>query len=168
MPSRSRTRSTDFAAAKACEYRRRGSETRVRRPGTSTIAIPTLPQYSESCLELRLRRGPDDRRKDPSVPDGHRRVHATRRFGSSVRVGLNFGRCCARAQTVGRTARQTDCDREERQRSRVHSKESPGPGLTKREASGPSFIEPGSPWQNGHNESFNAVFRDSCLEPLAI
>lgn len=25
------------------------------------------------------------------------------------------------------------------------------------------FIEPGSPWQNGHNESFNAVFRDSCL-----
>jgi putative transposase len=25
------------------------------------------------------------------------------------------------------------------------------------------FIEPGSPWQNGHNESFNGVFRDSCL-----
>jgi transposase InsO family protein len=25
------------------------------------------------------------------------------------------------------------------------------------------FIEPGSPWQNGHNESFNAVFRDGCL-----
>jgi transposase InsO family protein len=24
------------------------------------------------------------------------------------------------------------------------------------------FIEPGSPWQNGHNESFNGVFRDSC------
>ena len=28
---------------------------------------------------------------------------------------------------------------------------------------GARFIEPGSPWQNGHNESFNAVFRDSCL-----
>ena len=28
---------------------------------------------------------------------------------------------------------------------------------------GAVFIEPGSPWQNGHNESFNGVFRDSCL-----
>lgn len=28
---------------------------------------------------------------------------------------------------------------------------------------GARFIEPGSPWQNGHNESFNAVFRDGCL-----
>jgi putative transposase len=26
------------------------------------------------------------------------------------------------------------------------------------------FIEPGSPWQNGHNESLNAVFRDGCLD----
>ena len=25
------------------------------------------------------------------------------------------------------------------------------------------FIEPGSPWQNGHNASFNGVFRDGCL-----
>ncbi len=25
------------------------------------------------------------------------------------------------------------------------------------------FIEPGSPWQNGHNESFNAMYRDGCL-----
>ena len=24
-------------------------------------------------------------------------------------------------------------------------------------------IDPGSPWQNGHNESFNGVFRDGCL-----
>ena len=28
---------------------------------------------------------------------------------------------------------------------------------------GARYIEPGSPWQNGHNESFNAVFRDGCL-----
>jgi transposase InsO family protein len=28
---------------------------------------------------------------------------------------------------------------------------------------GAHFIEPGSPWQNGHNESFNGVFRDGCL-----
>jgi len=28
---------------------------------------------------------------------------------------------------------------------------------------GAHFIDPGSPWQNGHNESFNGVFRDSCL-----
>jgi putative transposase len=27
-----------------------------------------------------------------------------------------------------------------------------------------TFIEPGSPWQNGHNESFNGVFRDGCLD----
>lgn len=26
------------------------------------------------------------------------------------------------------------------------------------------YIEPGSPWQNGHNESFNAMFRDGCLD----
>ena len=25
------------------------------------------------------------------------------------------------------------------------------------------FIDPGSPWQNGHNESFTGVFRDGCL-----
>ena len=25
------------------------------------------------------------------------------------------------------------------------------------------FIDPGSPWQNGHNASFNGVFRDGCL-----
>jgi putative transposase len=25
------------------------------------------------------------------------------------------------------------------------------------------FIDPGSPWQNGHNESFNGGFRDGCL-----
>jgi len=28
---------------------------------------------------------------------------------------------------------------------------------------GARFIAPGSPWQNGHNESFNGVFRDGCL-----
>jgi putative transposase len=28
---------------------------------------------------------------------------------------------------------------------------------------GARFIEPGSPWQNGHCESFNGVFRDGCL-----
>jgi putative transposase len=26
------------------------------------------------------------------------------------------------------------------------------------------FIDPGSPWQNGHNESFNGIFRDGCLD----
>lgn len=30
------------------------------------------------------------------------------------------------------------------------------------------FIEPGSPWQNGHNESFNGVFRDGCLNRWAF
>jgi transposase InsO family protein len=29
---------------------------------------------------------------------------------------------------------------------------------------GTVYIEPGSPWQNGHNESFNSVFRDGCLD----
>jgi transposase InsO family protein len=27
----------------------------------------------------------------------------------------------------------------------------------------PHCIDPGSPWQNGHNERFNGVFRDGCL-----
>lgn len=26
------------------------------------------------------------------------------------------------------------------------------------------YIDPGSPWQNGHCESFNSVFRDGCLD----
>jgi len=30
------------------------------------------------------------------------------------------------------------------------------------------FIEPGSPWQNGHNESFNSVLRDGCLDRWAF
>ncbi len=29
-------------------------------------------------------------------------------------------------------------------------------------------IHPGSPWQNGHNESFNDVFRDGCLDRWAF
>ncbi len=29
---------------------------------------------------------------------------------------------------------------------------------------GTIYIEPGSPWQNGHNESFNSVFCDGCLD----
>jgi transposase InsO family protein len=30
------------------------------------------------------------------------------------------------------------------------------------------YIDPGSPWQNGHNESFNSVFRDGCLDRWAF
>ena len=30
------------------------------------------------------------------------------------------------------------------------------------------YIEPGSPWQNGHNESFNGVLRDGCLNRRAF
>jgi putative transposase len=30
------------------------------------------------------------------------------------------------------------------------------------------YIDPGSPWQNGHNESFNAVLRDGCLNRWAF
>jgi len=26
------------------------------------------------------------------------------------------------------------------------------------------YIDPGSAWQNGHNESFNGLFRDGCLD----
>ena len=26
------------------------------------------------------------------------------------------------------------------------------------------YIDPGSPWQNGHNESFNSIFRTTCLD----
>ena len=25
------------------------------------------------------------------------------------------------------------------------------------------YIDPGSPWQNGHNDSVNGVFRNGCL-----
>jgi len=30
------------------------------------------------------------------------------------------------------------------------------------------YIDPGSPWQNGHNESFNGVLRDGCLNRWAF
>jgi len=33
----------------------------------------------------------------------------------------------------------------------------------KRSGVGTHYIDPGSPWQNGFNESFNGVFRDGCL-----
>ena len=33
---------------------------------------------------------------------------------------------------------------------------------------GTHYIDPGSPWQNGRNESFNAVFRDGCLNRLVF
>jgi putative transposase len=33
----------------------------------------------------------------------------------------------------------------------------------KKQGIGARFITPGSPWENGHNESFNGVFRDGCL-----
>ena len=36
-------------------------------------------------------------------------------------------------------------------------------GWIKDRGIGVRFIKPGSPWQNGHNESFNGVFRDGCL-----
>ena len=26
------------------------------------------------------------------------------------------------------------------------------------------YIEPGSPWQNAYNESFNSIFRTTCLD----
>lgn len=26
------------------------------------------------------------------------------------------------------------------------------------------YIDPGSPWQNGYNESFNSIFRTTCLD----
>jgi len=29
---------------------------------------------------------------------------------------------------------------------------------------GTLYIDPGSPWQNGYNESFNGIFRDNCLD----
>ena len=37
------------------------------------------------------------------------------------------------------------------------------PDWIKGQGIGARFIEPGSSWQNGHNESFNGVFRDGCL-----
>jgi putative transposase len=33
---------------------------------------------------------------------------------------------------------------------------------------GTKYIDPGSPWQNGHNESFNGVLRDGCLNRWAF
>ena len=30
------------------------------------------------------------------------------------------------------------------------------------------YIDPGCPWQNGHNESFNNIFRDGCLNRWAF
>ena len=33
---------------------------------------------------------------------------------------------------------------------------------------GTHYIEPGSPWQNGYCESFNSIFRDSCLDQWAF
>jgi transposase InsO family protein len=29
------------------------------------------------------------------------------------------------------------------------------------------YIDPGSPWQNAYNESFNSIFRTTCLDRWA-
>jgi len=36
-------------------------------------------------------------------------------------------------------------------------------GWLKRHSIGTHYIEPGSPWQNAYNESFNSIFRTTCL-----
>ena len=35
-------------------------------------------------------------------------------------------------------------------------------------AIGTHFIDPGSPWQNAYNESFNSIFRTTCLDRWAF
>lgn len=38
----------------------------------------------------------------------------------------------------------------------------------KKEAIGTHYIDPGSPWQNGYAESFNSIFRATCLDRWAF
>jgi transposase InsO family protein len=33
---------------------------------------------------------------------------------------------------------------------------------------GTHYIDPGSPWQNAYNESFNSIFRSTCLDRWAF
>ena len=44
-----------------------------------------------------------------------------------------------------------------------HIRSDNGPEFTSNLKVGPLFIEPGSPWENGYNESFNGKLRDELL-----
>ncbi len=98
-----------------------------------------------------------------------RRLKALTVIDEYTREGLAIH--CARSITAGHVVRVLGA-LFSRYGAPVCLKSDNGPELVAQKVTGwlkdqgvkTHFIEPGSPWQNAHNESFNGVFRDGCLD----
>ena len=114
----------------------------------------------ESRVGVRLRVRHVRRRADAEVPDGRRRIHARMpgdRCGRQHPVRPRHRG--ARRSSSACTARRAICGRTTaRSSSRARSC-----GGSRRRRSRRRFIDPGKPWQNGTDESFNGKFRDEFL-----
>jgi putative transposase len=113
----------------------------------------------ESCVELRLREGDDERRTSAAHPGGDRRVHPGV-FGTES--GEALGEFAGDRNLGG-------CDVDARIPEHIRSDN--GPEFIAEElrkwlgkvGTRTLYIEPGSPWENGYCESFNGKLRDEFL-----
>jgi transposase InsO family protein len=135
------------------------------------------------------RRGPKRRRRGTSTIDAHQAVHPNHVWsydfvsdqtsdGKTLRFLTVIDECTRRALWIecARHLTSVDVVRVLEQLVEIHGKplvvkSDNGPEFVAKKVQdwieerqiGARFIEPESPWQNGHNESFNGVFRDGCL-----
>ena len=111
----------------------------------------------QSRLGVRLRLRHVRRRPHAEVPDGHRRVHA----------GVPGDRR-RRRHSIGPRDRGADAARERARRARATSAPTTARSSWRRAILRwlqtaqieTAFIDPGKPWQNGTDESFNGKFRE--------
>ena len=147
-------------------WRREGLKVPAKQPKKSRLwlndgsCIRLRPERTEPRLVLRLRRGPDPRRKEVPNAQPHRRVHprmpgdpgrpeasVDRRHRRPVRPVHHCGACPTTYDpTMARMFVATAA------REWIAA-------IGARTA----YIEPGSPWENGYCESFNAKLRDELL-----
>jgi transposase InsO family protein len=137
-----------------------GKKARKRHPVGTNTAVPTRAAYphhvwSDDCVH-------DD------TTDG-RRLKCLTVLDEYTREGLTID--CARSITAGDVVQVLQ--RLFAQRGAPeYVKSDHGPEFVAQQVTNwlrahhvdTTFIEPGRPWQNGHNESFNGVFRDGCLD----
>jgi putative transposase len=132
---------------------------RKRRPLGVSTALPTRAEYPNHVWSY-------DFLHDETT-DG-RRLKCLTLLDEYTREGLAI--YCARSITANDVVRVLDALFSQRG-APACLKSDNGPELMAKQVTAwlkerrvkTHFIDPGSPWQNGHNESFNGVFRDGCL-----
>jgi transposase InsO family protein len=133
---------------------------RTRRPVGTNTAVPTRAAHPNHVWS-------DDVVHDATT-DG-RRLKCLTVLDESTREGLTIS--CARSITAGdvvQVLQQLFAQRGAPGYVKSdHGPECIAPQVTnwlRAHHVDTTFIDPGSPWQNGHHESFNGVFRDGCLD----